>query len=146
MNGVQRTVFRTANRATPWLYRVSKGRMGNRSRGGSPVLLLTVKGRKSGNSFTVPVAYFPRHGGWVVVGSAGGDKDDPQWFRNLRAADSALIELGHGPREVAVRILDGREREDAFRDVVAANPGFAKYEERAGRPMPLALLTPHGPP
>jgi deazaflavin-dependent oxidoreductase (nitroreductase family) len=120
--------------------------MGNRSRGGSPVLLLTVKGRKSGNSFTVPVAYFPRHGGWVVVGSAGGDKDDPQWFRNLRAADSALIELGHGPREVAVRILDGREREDAFRDVVAANPGFAKYEERAGRPMPLALLTPHGPP
>jgi deazaflavin-dependent oxidoreductase (nitroreductase family) len=142
VNGFQRTIFRTANRVTPWLYRVSKGRMGNRSRGGSPVLMLTVKGRKSGNPFTVPVAYFPRDGGWVVVGSAGGDKDDPQWFRNLRAADSAVVELGNGRREVAVRVLEGPERDDAFRDVVAANPGFGKYEAKAGRPMPLALLTP----
>lgn len=143
MTGMQRRLFRTANRVGVWLYRVSKGRLGNRSRGGSPVFILTVKGRRSGQPFSNPVAYFERDGGWLVVGSAGGLPQEPQWFKNLRAGDTAVVEVRDERHDVGVRVLEGKERDDAFAQVLRENPGFGDYETKAGRPMPLALLTPH---
>ena len=142
MTGMQRRLFRTANRVGVWLYRVSKGRMANRSRGGSPVLILTVAGRKSGQPFSAPAAYFERDGGWLVVGSAAGLPQEPQWFKNLRATDTARVEIRDQRRNVAVRVLDGEERDDAFAQVLRENPGFADYESKSGRRMPVALLTP----
>ncbi len=142
MNRVQRTLFRVIGRANTGVYRASKGRLMNKAAGGSPVLLLTGAGRTSGTPHTVPVAYFPLGDGWVVVGSAGGEVAEPQWFRNLRAADRAVVQQGDRRHEVDVRVLQGVERDAAFAGVVAASPGFAEYETKAGRPMPVALLTP----
>ncbi len=142
MNRVQRTLFRVVGRTTTGVYRASNGRLMNKATGGSPVLLLTVAGRRSSTAHTVPVAYFPLGDGWVVVGSAGGDAAEPQWFRNLRATDQAVAELGDQRHDVSVRILDGVERDAAFTGVVAAASSFAAYETKAGRPMPLALLSP----
>ena len=142
MNRVGHAIWRTANRASVWLYRTSKGRIAGKSKGGSPVLILTVNGRKSGQPFSAPVAYFERDGGWLVVGSAGGSPQEPQWFKNLRATDHAVVELGDERRDVAVRVLDGAERDQAFDQVLTENPGFAAYEQKSGRTMPVALLTP----
>ena len=142
MTGMQRRLFRLGNRVSVWLYRTSGGRMGNKARGGTPVLILTVAGRTSGKQFSNPVAYFERDGGWLVVGSAGGLPQEPQWFRNRRASDTASVELRDGLRHVSVSVLDGAERDDAFAQVLRENPGFGAYEGKAGRPMPVALLTP----
>ena len=71
--------------------------------------------------------------------------EDPQWFRNLRKADRADIEIGRTKHTVTVRQLTGEERDRVWRDVVLARaPGFAKYETKSGRTMPLALLIPVG--
>ena len=142
MTGMQRRLFRLVNTVSVWLYRRSGGRVGNRSRGGSPVLILTVKGRRSGREFSNPVAYFDRDGGWVVVGSAGGIPEEPQWFRNLRACETAHVQIGNRSQEVRVRVLDGPERDDAFAQVLRENPGFGTYEVKSGRQMPVAILTP----
>lgn len=142
MSRIGRALWRTGNRVGVWLYRTSKGRLGARSRGGSPVLVLTVEGRKSGQLFSVPVAYFERAGGWLVVGSAAGMPQEPQWFKNLRATDRAVVEIADRSRDVTVRVLEGAERDEAFRQVLAENPGFGDYEKKAGRAMPLALLLP----
>jgi deazaflavin-dependent oxidoreductase (nitroreductase family) len=142
VNLVQKTVFRVNNRVHAAVYRASKGRLGGKAVNGSPVALLTVTGRKTGTPRTVPVAAFPLGDGWVVVGSAGGDAAEPQWFRNLRAADHAGLEVRDVRHDVSVRLLDGIERDAAFAGIVAAAPGFGKYEGKAGRPMPVALLTP----
>lgn len=142
MNRVGRAIWRTGNRVGVWLYRKSKGRLGAKSKGGSPVLILTVRGRKSSHLFSAPVAYFKRAGGWLVVGSAGGMPQEPQWFKNLRVTDSAAIEIGEEPHDVTVRVLEGVERDEAFRHVLAQNPGFGDYEKKSGRAMPIALLTP----
>lgn len=142
MNIVKRTVFRVNNRIHAAVYRASKGRVGASAAGGSPVVLLTVAGRKTSTLHTVPVAAFPLGDGWLVVGSAAGDAVEPQWFRNLRAAEHAVIEQGDRRHDVAIRLLEGVERDAAFAGVVAAAPGFVTYESKAGRPMPLALLTP----
>ncbi len=144
MNRVGKAIWRMANRGGVWLYRRSKGRIGASSRGGSPVMILTVNGRRSGQPFSNPVAYFERGGGWLVVGSAGGMAQEPQWFKNLRATELAAVELGDQRREVAVRVLSGAERDEAFAQVLSENPGFADYEKKAGRAMPVALLTPGG--
>ncbi len=142
MNLVQKTVFRVNSRVHSAVYRASKGRLGRTAAGGSPVALLTVAGRTTGTLRTVPVAGFPLGDGWVVVGSAGGDAAEPQWFRNLRATDHAGLQVGDIRHDVSVRVLDGIERDAAFTGIVAAAPGFAKYEAKAGRAMPVALLTP----
>ena len=105
-------------------------------------MILTVKGRRTGQPFSTPVAYFERLGGWLVVGSAGGMPQEPQWFKNLRAAESAFVEFGDRRLDVAVRVLFGAERDEAFAQVLSENPGFADYERKAERPMPVALLTP----
>ena len=142
MTGVQRRLFRFANRVSVWLYRRSGGRIGSKARGGSPVMILTVAGRQSGTPFSNPVAFFERDGGWLVVGSAGGLPQEPQWFRNLRASDTARVDLRDQHHDVGVRVLEGEERDDAFAQVLHENPSFGAYEGKSGRPMPVALLTP----
>lgn len=142
MTGLQRRLFRFANSFGVWLYRRTGGRMANKSRGGTPVMILTVKGRRSGQPFSNPVAYFERDGGWLVVGSANGLPQEPQWFKNLRAADTAVVEIRDQRRDVAVRVLDGAERDDAFAQVLRENPGFGDYETKSGRRMPVAQLSP----
>src|SRR5262245_16043589 len=83
-----------------------------RTAAGIPILLITVAGRKSGTPYTTPVGYFMDGSDYVVCGSAGGAKDDPQWFKNLRHADRAHVEVGDEEFGVAVRVVaDGAERD-----------------------------------
>ena len=122
VNAVSRAMMRTAGKGAVFAYRRSGGRIGGKALGGAPVMLLTVAGRKSGEPHTTAVSYFEHEGGYVVVGSAGGTPEDPQWFRNLRKAAAASIEVGPSPRRsVGVHILRGEERDRVWNDVVLAS-------------------------
>jgi deazaflavin-dependent oxidoreductase (nitroreductase family) len=146
VNSVSRTMMRMSGKLAVALYRSSGGRIGGKALGGAPVLLLTVAGRRTGQPHTTPVSYFDHLGGFAVVGSAGGTPDEPQWFKNLRQATRATVEVGsRGRQQVDVRVLSGTERDTVWHDVVLARaPAFAKYEPKSGRQMPLAVLTPVG--
>ena len=107
------------------------------------VLVLTVTGRRTGTPFTVPVVYFPHEGDYLVMGSAGGMKDDPQWVRNLKAAGQAHIQVGTEIYVAHGRVTDGTERDELWQTVVLARAPFAaKYAEKSGRRIPIARLTP----
>lgn len=143
MNPVMRGAMRAGNRLGVRLYRWSGGRVGGRGADKVPVLLLTVRGRKSGQPRTTPVGYFEDAGGYLVVGSGGGMPDDPQWFKNLRATGTADVEIGRKAFTASVTVLSGDDRDRAFTDVVLArSPRFANYETKSGRRMPVARLTP----
>jgi len=143
MNRVVKSLFRAGNKLATTLYRRTGGKVGGKGRGGTPVLLLTVAGRRSGLPRTAPIGYFEHEGGWLVVGSAGGLPQDPEWFKNLRRAEWADVEVGRVRRRVTIRELTGEERDRAWRDVVVAqNPAYAPYEKKTSRTIPLALLTP----
>lgn len=134
----------TGNKVASWLYKRSKGSIGGSARG-VPVLLLTVPGRKSGIPRTVPVGYFDHDGGYLVAATAGGSKHDPEWIRNLAAAGRAEVQVGEQRFGVDVRLAEGTERDSLWREVVVDRaPSFAKYEEKSGRSIPIALLTPRG--
>jgi deazaflavin-dependent oxidoreductase (nitroreductase family) len=112
---------------------------------GQPILLLTVAGRRSGVDRTTPVVYLRRgNGSYVVAGSNGGQKAEPQWFRNLRAATTATAEVGDTTHQVAVRVLEGAEYDEVWTELVARAPFFEGYRTKSGRQIPLAALTPAG--
>ena len=142
MNTVMKRTMRAANGMAVTLYRRTNGRIGGKAKG-LPVLLLTVAGRRTGNPFTVPVVYFPHEGDYVVMGSAGGMKDDPQWIRNLKAAGQAHIQIGPEIYVADGRVADSTERDELWQSVVLARaPLAAKYAEKSGRRIPIARLTP----
>jgi deazaflavin-dependent oxidoreductase (nitroreductase family) len=137
---VLRSLARYANRLAVWLYRRSGGRIGGSAKG-IPVLLITVPGRRTGTPHTVPVAYLDHDGGYVVTGSSGGSRTEPQWFRNIRAARQVHIQVGDQHHDVGARVPDGAERDRLWRDVVLNRaPFFAKYEQKAGRVIPIAVI------
>jgi deazaflavin-dependent oxidoreductase (nitroreductase family) len=141
MNPVARKAMAAGNRTTAWLYRRSNGRLGGSVRG-LPVLALTVPGRNTGKPRSVAVAYFEHGAGYLVAGTAGGMKTDPQWVRNLRAARGAHIQIGEHEYDVEAREVEGAERDELWRNVVLARaPSFAGYEGKSGRSIPVVLLT-----
>ena len=141
MSGLMRTSMRKGNAMHVALYRRTGGRHFNRVRG-LPVCLLTVPGRKTGTPRTTPMAYFERAGSWLVVGSAGGAKADPQWFRNLRRVDRATLEIGDRTHVVSVHDTEGEERDALWASVVEQAPFFEGYRKKSGRTIPIAVLTP----
>lgn len=145
LNPVLLRVFRAANPLAVRVYRRSGGRLGARAKG-LPVLLVTVRGRRTGEEHTTPVAYFDVGDGYLVCGTGGGMAQEPQWFRNLRRADRARIQVGAKTLPVTVHVLDRAERDRAFSDVVLSRaPFFTTYQERSGRVVPIAVLTPADP-
>ncbi len=142
MGSMANTMWKMGNSVAVSLYRMTGGKLGG-SVGGGKVMLLTVPGRKTGIERTAPVSYVEHDSGYVVAGSNGGRPVDPQWFKNLRAADHATAELGKRKVMLRPEILEGEARDALWRDVfVAQMPMFAKYEAKTTRTIPLAVLRP----
>ena len=141
MSALMKTLMRKGNATHGALYRRTGGRHFSRVRG-LPVCLLTVPGRKTGTPRTTPIVYLERDGDWLVVGSAGGAKADPQWFRNLRTADRATLEIGDRKHEVSVHITEGEEQNVHWAWLVEQAPFFDGYRKKSGRTIPIAVLTP----
>jgi deazaflavin-dependent oxidoreductase (nitroreductase family) len=136
----RRRLTSVGNKIGVWTYRVSNGRAGG---GAHKVLLMTVPGRRTGLPRSTCMRYLEHEGGYVVWGTASGATRDPDWFRNLRASETATIELGRTSRTVHRRELTGEERDRVWTDVVLARvPGVARYERKARRTIPVAVLTP----
>ncbi|MFJ3670553.1 nitroreductase family deazaflavin-dependent oxidoreductase [Streptomyces sp. NPDC090106] len=114
---------------------------------GMDVLILHTAGRRSGEPRETPVAWFEDAAGgedtWLVVAS-GGTTRHPDWHLNLLGRpERASVELpGRTAVPVAARVLDGAERERAWRRVTEAQPRYAKYQSRSDRQYPLVRLTP----
>ena len=143
MASMAQRFWKAGNAAAVWMYRRTGGKVGGRARGGSPVLLLTVAGRRSGTPHTVPVAYVERDGVYYLAATAGGQPKEPQWVRNLRAASTAIIEVARERRTMSVDVLRGAESDAAWRDIIVASyPSFAPYEAKSGRRIAVARLTP----
>ena len=108
----------------------------------SRTLALVVKGRKSGKKRSVALAWFEIGGHLLVVGSAGGAPEDPQWVRNLRADPNAIIYIARKPRRVTARIAEGTERQAIWDILSVLVPTYAHYQAQVTREIPLVILEP----
>ena len=124
-----------------WLYKVSGGRLGGRL-GDLPVLLLTVKGRKSGEPRTVALNYLVDEGTYVVFASHAGEDRDPPWWLNLRDAGEADVQIGTRRFHVKAHTAEGDPRERLYMRVKTIDPAYAVYEQRTKREIAVVILTP----
>jgi F420H(2)-dependent quinone reductase len=121
------------------LYRASKGRLFGQI-AGTPVLLLTTVGRRSGQPRTVPVVYLPDGDRMIVIGSNAGHERAPAWALNLEANPLADVQTGGGRRKVQARIAEGEERAELWRRMNEQYSGFDDYSERTTREIRLFVL------
>ncbi len=123
------------------LYRLSGGMLGGQMRG-FKVLLLTTTGRKSGKTHTTPLGCFDQEGGYVIVASNGGQRANPAWYYNLKSNPQVMVQVLDKKMPATAQILSGEARTAAWRQVIATAPGYANYEKRTSREIPLILLRP----
>jgi deazaflavin-dependent oxidoreductase (nitroreductase family) len=138
-----RARFRRAGAAIGvWLYRRTDGRSENGRRLPS-VLMLTTRGRRSGEPRSTCVGFLDVPEGRVVWGTGSGAATDPHWARNLRAAGETEVQLMGERYPARARELIGAEREKVWREVIVARiPKVSRYAARAGRTIPVFILTP----
>lgn len=138
--------FKTMNAFHRGVLRLSGGRLGWRA-GGMPVLELTTTGRVSGKPRTVMVTSPVQDGeALVVVASRGGDDRHPAWFLNLRDEPHVVVAVAGQPkRPMQARVTSAAEREALWPRVTSASKGYAGYQTRTSREIPLVLLEPTDP-
>lgn len=123
------------------LNRWSGGRLGNRFRGGR-VLLLTHRGRRSGRSFTTPLAYAQDGDAFVVAASNGGIDLEPQWWQNLQAEPRCSIEVRGRRIEVLAAEAEEHERPRLWDALNANIDTYDAYQASVSRRIAVVRLTP----
>ena len=121
------------------LYWASGGRVGS-SIAGMPVLLLTTVGKRTGRRRTVPLTYIEDGDAIVLVASYGGRPHNPAWFDNLVANPKVQVILGGEARAMTAHRASADERARLWPKVVATYDGYAKYQAKTTREIPLAIL------
>ncbi len=109
---------------------------------GMPVVLLTMRGRKTGKVRKAPVMRVEDDGRYAIVASKGGDPKNPGWYYNL-LAEPDEVRLRDGPEEfaVSVREVDGAERDRWWERAVAAYPPYDEYQAATQRRIPVLVAT-----
>ena len=123
------------------IYAATGGRIGKRI-AGMPVLLLTTSGRKTGKRRTSPLTYFEEDGAIVLVASYGGRPHNPDWFENLVAAGEGEVTIGRERRRMQAREATAEERARLWPRIVETYDGYATYQSKTDREIPLAVLSP----
>jgi deazaflavin-dependent oxidoreductase (nitroreductase family) len=122
-------------------FRANDGKVGGQFEG-ADLLLLTTTGAKSGEPRVSPLAYFRIDGKLLIIGSFAGSDVNPAWVHNLRANPAARVEIGNDPSDVTARELPSDERDELFAQITATAPGFAEYQAKTTRVIPVFELQP----
>ena len=109
---------------------------------GLPVVIVTMRGHKSGRVRKAPVMRVEHDGRYAIVASKGGDPKHPGWYYNLAAhPDEVRIQDGTEVFDVTVKEIDGEERKTWWERAVEAYPPYADYQRNTTRRIPVFVAT-----
>ncbi|MGD0378792.1 MAG: nitroreductase family deazaflavin-dependent oxidoreductase [Acidimicrobiales bacterium] len=120
-------------------FRANGGKVGGPFEGAT-ILLLHHRGAKTGAQRVNPVAYRPVGDALAIFASKAGAPTNPDWYHNLRAHPETEVEVGSETIPVVARVAEGEERNAIWEDQKRDNPGFADYEKKTARPIPVVIL------
>jgi len=109
---------------------------------GGTVLILTTTGAKSGETRENPLAYTRTGDNYVVIASKGGAPTHPAWFHNLLAKPEVKVEVLGETIPVRARVAEGEEHQRLYDAQAAVMPGFADYQRKTTRKIPVVVLEP----
>jgi deazaflavin-dependent oxidoreductase (nitroreductase family) len=124
-------------------YERSAGQRANTLRDtGLPVIIVTMRGNKTGKVRKIALMRVAHNGEYALVASKGGAPKHPVWFYNLRAnPDEVTIQDGAEPFGARVRQVTGEERAAWWERAVAAYPPYADYQEKTDREIPVFVAS-----
>jgi deazaflavin-dependent oxidoreductase (nitroreductase family) len=120
-------------------FRANEGKVGGPF-AGAPLLLLTTTGAKSGRRHTTPLMYLEEGNRRYIFASKAGAPTNPAWYHNLLAHPTATIEVGTESFDVNASVVTGAERDRIYREQATRYPGFAEYEAKTTRTIPVVAL------
>ena len=124
-------------------FRANDGEVGGQFEG-APLLLLHTTGARSGQDRIAPVMYQDLGGSVAVFASKAGAPTHPDWYRNLLANPDVTAEVGTETKAFRARVASGEERERIWSKQKHDYPGFAEYEAKTDREIPVVVLEPQG--
>jgi deazaflavin-dependent oxidoreductase (nitroreductase family) len=126
------------------IFNISKGRIFGKAFG-MPLIEVVTIGRRSGKErstmLSVPIVDGDR---LVLVASFGGDDRHPAWYLNLRANPEVRVTIAGSTRTMIARIATEVERVELWPQIISAFEGYARYQKRTERPIPVVILEPPG--
>ena len=138
-------------RATGWNQKTIAEFQAGNGRGigpwGDNLLLMTAKGATSGEEITTPLVYRRQGDDYVVVASKGGAPEHPKWYGNLKANPVVEVEVaeGSGTKRFEARarpVPSGEEHDRLYELMTEIWPGFADYQKKTSRTIPIVVLEP----
>lgn len=120
-------------------FRSNEGRVGGPFEG-APVLLLSTTGAKSGQTRVNPMMYLVAGGTTYVFASKAGQPTNPDWYHNLVANPGVTVEVGAETFKATARVATGEERDRIYAQQAELYPGFAEYQEKTSRVIPVVAL------
>jgi deazaflavin-dependent oxidoreductase (nitroreductase family) len=121
------------------LYRASGGKLAGTMQG-APVLLLTTRGRKSGQPRVTPLIFLEDGEQLAIVASKGGAAEHPLWYRNLQASPEVEVEQGSRRRRMIASTVDATERARLWPRLVGIYAPYADYQSWTDREIPVVVL------
>lgn len=121
-------------------FRANHGRVGGNFEG-APMLLLHSTGARSGAERVHPMMYLADGDRYLVFASKAGADSNPDWYWNLKANPDAKIEIGDRTVAVHATELTGAERDEKYAEQARRYPGFADYQRKTTRVIPVMALT-----
>jgi deazaflavin-dependent oxidoreductase (nitroreductase family) len=121
-------------------YIETDGEEGYTWREGSPILLLTTTGRKSGTERTMPLIFGEADGSQVLVASRGGAPEHPAWYLNLEANPEVGVQVKGDVFRARARTAEGEERERLWKAMNEIWPYYDEYQTKTTRQIPVVVL------
>ena len=122
------------------VYRETDGERGYHWRG-TEILLLSTRGRNSGEERTTPLIHRADGDRWIVVASKGGAPDHPDWYKNLEADPIALIQVKDERIPVRAVRAGEDERERLWKLMTEVWPAYDEYQQRTDREIPVVIFS-----
>jgi deazaflavin-dependent oxidoreductase (nitroreductase family) len=107
---------------------------------GTQTLILTTKGRKSGEERKAPLIYGENDGDYLVVASKGGAPEPPAWYLNLQADPDVRVQVKDDTFTARARDATPDEKPALWELMVGHWPDYATYQTKTDRPIPVVIL------
>jgi deazaflavin-dependent oxidoreductase (nitroreductase family) len=120
-------------------FRANGGKVGGPFEG-APLLLLHTRGARTGQERVNPLMYRPDGQRLVIFATKSGADTNPDWFHNLRANPDVTVEVGAETSPVRAHVAEGDERHRLWEAQKSEWPGFADYESKTQRQIPVVIL------
>ena len=124
-------------------YEASDGTRANTLRDtGIPIIIVTMRGAKSGKVRKVGLMRVEHDGSYALVASKGGDPANPAWYHNITADPHVMIQDGPEPKQFIVREVEGDEREVWWQRGAEVYPPYLEYAANTDRVIPVLVASP----